>query len=217
MTFQVTVVNYGAGNILSVTRALAHVGAEAVVTDDPKTVDKAEKLLLPGVGAFGKAMAELSQRNLVEPLRAYAGSGRPFLGICLGMQLMLERSEEFGNHEGLGLIVGTVLPIPAVTAAGEPHEIPHIGWTELSPPSPERWQGTIFQGLEAGDSMYFVHSFAANPGREEDRLAVVDYNGQTISAAIQRNNLTGIQCHPEKSGPKGLHVLKNFIGSGGPG
>ncbi len=212
----VTVVDYGAGNILSVTRALAHVGAVATVTDDPAAVSAAERILLPGVGAFGKAMDELTKRRLIEPLRAYAASGRPFLGICLGMQLMLEESEEFGKQEGLGLIAGKVLPIPAVTATGERHKIPHIGWNPLLPPTPGRWVGTIFSDLKIGTSMYFVHSFAAQPDQEADRLADVDYNGQRVSAAIQRGNLTGIQCHPEKSGPEGLSVLRNFVASGAP-
>ncbi len=212
----VTVVDYGAGNILSVTRALAHVGALATVSDDPVVVARADRILLPGVGAFGKAMDELAKRRLIEPLRAYAASGRPFLGICLGMQLMLEESAEFGRQEGLGLIAGKVQPIPAVTATGEPHKIPHIGWNVLVPPSPKRWQGTVFEGLKSGDSMYFVHSFAAQPDHQEDRLADVDYNGQKISAAIQKKNLTGIQCHPEKSGATGLHVLRNFVKSCGP-
>ncbi len=210
----VTVVDYGAGNILSVTRALAHVGAHVTVSDDPAAVAAADRILLPGVGAFGKAMDELTKRRLIEPLRAYAKSGRPFLGICLGMQLMLEESAEFGRQEGLGLVAGKVLPIPAVTAAGERHKIPHIGWNGLVPPSPGRWSGTVLEGQQSGISMYFVHSFAAQPDRPEDRLADADYNGQKISAAIGRDNLTGIQCHPEKSGVAGLSVLQNFIKSG---
>jgi imidazole glycerol-phosphate synthase subunit HisH len=212
----VTVVNYGAGNILSVTRALSHVGVDVTITAEPAGVATAERILLPGVGAFGKAMDELAKRELIEPLRAYAKSGRPFLGICLGMQLMLDQSEEFGNQEGLGLIAGKVLPIPNVTASGQPHKIPHIGWSALMPSSPDRWQGSLLQGFAQGDAMYFVHSFGAAAESDQDCLAVADYNGQTITAAVERDNLTGIQCHPEKSGPAGLLVLKNFVNFGGP-
>ena len=207
----VMVVDYGTGNILSVTRALEHVGADAVVTSDPLRIEQADKLLLPGVGAFGRAMENLNRRNLVEPIRAFAASGRPFLGICLGMQLMLDRSEEFGGHEGLGLIAGEVVPIPRTTAGGAAHKIPHIGWNALLPPRPGRWENTVMDGIEAGTGMYFVHSLSANPQNDADRLADTDYNGQLISAAIQRGNLTGLQCHPEKSASAGLCVLKNFV------
>jgi len=207
----ITVVDYGAGNILSVTRALEHVGATTIVTGDPKIVEQAEKLLLPGVGAFGRAMDNLSQRDLIEPIRGHAASGRPFLGVCLGMQLMLNGSEEFGGHEGLGLIPGNVVSIPRTTSHGDPHKIPHIGWNTLLQPQPGRWKNTILDGIDKTIGMYFVHSFSAAPTNETDRLADTDYNGQIISAAIQHENLTGLQCHPEKSGSVGLRVLKNFI------
>jgi len=207
----ITVIDYGAGNILSVTRALEQVGAEAIVSSDPGAVERAEKVLLPGVGAFGRAMEILRRRALVEPIRAHAASGRPFMGICLGMQLMLDGSEEFGGHEGLGLIPGDVVAIPRTTAGGEPHKIPHIGWNVLTQPQPGRWKNTVMDGVEAGTGMYFVHSFTASPANDSDRLADTDYNGRLISAAIQRDALTGLQCHPEKSGSVGLGILKNFV------
>lgn len=207
----VTVIDYGAGNILSVTKAVEHAGARAIVTDRPSVVDKADYLILPGVGAFARAMGELSKRKLVEPIVDFAKSGRPFLGICLGMQLLLEESIEFGRHEGLGLIPGKVEIIPATTAHGKPHKIPHIGWNGLQEPTPNRWNGTLLENLDRGFAMYFVHSYNANPDNAEHVLATSNYHDRIITAAIQRDNLSGFQCHPEKSGAEGLQVLIAFV------
>ena len=207
----VTVVDYGTGNILSVTRALEHVGASTIVTDSPTVIDRAQQILLPGVGAFGKAMEELHSRGLVGPLQDFANSGRPFLGICLGMQLMMEQSNEFGRHEGLGLVSGSVEEIPRNGADGRAHKIPHIGWNALTAPSRERWDESCLRNTAPGTSMYFVHSFTVVPSDIGDRLADTDYDGCKISAAIKRGNLTGFQCHPEKSGPAGLAILSTFI------
>ena len=210
----VTVVDYGAGNILSVTRALAHVGALATVSDDPVVVARADRILLPGVGAFGKAMDELAKRRLIEPLRAYAASGRPFLGICLGMQLMLEESAEFGRQEGLGLIAGKVQPIPAVTATGEPHKIPHIGWNALIPAeNGAAWSASPLAGMAPDTAVYFVHSFGVYPARPEHTLAECDYGGCRFAAAVMRDNIVGFQFHPEKSGAVGLAMIRGFIGT----
>ena len=207
----VTVVDYGTGNILSVTRALEDVGALAVVTDSAAVIDKAERVLLPGVGAFGKAMDELHARGLVQPLSRVANSNRPFLGICLGMQLMMEQSNEFGHHEGLGLILGNVEEIPRTGSDGRPHKIPHIGWNHLTPSAPECWHNSCLRNFTPGTPMYFVHSYAVAPSNEADRLADTDYDGCRITAALKHGNMTGIQCHPEKSGPAGLAVLSAFI------
>lgn len=209
---QVTVVDYGMGNLLSVSRALEHCGAEVLLASDPNLITKAERLILPGVGAFADGMAGLRERGLIEPIRTFAGSGHPFLGICLGMQMMLETSEEFGGHEGLGLIAGKVVAIPLTNVDGRPHKIPHIGWDELVLPFQEiSWAGTILADIEPGTTAYFVHSFTAVPSNLELRLADCNYNGRLISAVIRSEMLYGCQFHPEKSGETGLNILRRFI------
>jgi glutamine amidotransferase len=209
---RVTVIDYGIGNLLSVCRAFAHCGAEVLLTTSPSDVGKAERLVLPGVGAFLKGMEGLSAGGFLEPIRKYSRTRRPFLGICLGMQMMLEVSEEFGVHEGLALIPGNVVAIPPAGTDGKPHKIPHIGWNDLLPPTPETdWKGTILAGIPHGTAVYFVHSFTAAPSRSEHRLAVCDYDGRVISAAIRCGNLYGCQFHPEKSGEAGLKIIRNFL------
>lgn len=212
MTHHVTVIDYGIGNLLNVVRAFEHLGAAVDVTDDPAKVAEAERLVLPGVGAFGDGMAGLSALGLVEPIRRYADRGRPFLGICLGMQMMLDRSEEFGDHPGLGLIPGNVIAIPATTLDGRPQKIPHIGWNALvRTEAGGTWLGTVLNGIEVGASVYFVHSFMAVPNDPAHRLADCDYGGRRISAVIRSGPLYGCQFHPEKSGEVGLCILRNFL------
>lgn len=210
---KVTVIDYGIGNLLSVCRAFEYCGADVLITDSPEMIRQADYLVLPGVGAFADGMEGLRQRRLVEPIQSFALSGRPFLGICLGMQLMMENSEEFGFHEGLALIRGQVVAIPDTCADGTPHKIPHIGWNGLRKPFPAKeWRGTILQDTQMEDAVYFVHSFTCDPEREEDRLADCVYNGRNISAVIKAGALNGCQFHPEKSGPVGLQIIKNFLG-----
>ncbi|RAU23563.1 imidazole glycerol phosphate synthase subunit HisH [Paramagnetospirillum kuznetsovii] len=214
MTVNVTVVDYGVGNLLSVTRALAHVGAAPVLSSDPAVILASEFLVLPGVGAFGAAMMELERRGLTGALRERGRCGRPFLGICLGAQLLLDGSDEFGSHDGLGLISGRVQAVPSTGGDGRTHRIPHIGWADLAEPAPGRWQGTIFQDTRPGTSVYFVHSFHAMPTDPAHLLAVVDYDGIPVTAAIGHGAVTGCQFHPEKSGEAGLRMLHRFAGLG---
>jgi len=212
MTPRVTVIDYGASNLLNVVRALEHCGAEVLLADQPEAVINADRLILPGVGAFAHGMAGLKQRNLVEPLKFFCQKGNPFLGICLGMQMMLDASDEFGHHEGLRLIPGKVIHIPPKGANGEPHKIPHIGWNELQNPGPKgSWSGTLFSRLSPGEPMYFVHSFMAVPEDDRNRLANCDYNGQVVCAAVRSENMTGCQFHPEKSGEAGLKIMKEIL------
>lgn len=212
MTPKVTVIDYGASNLLNVVRALEHCNAEVLLADQPEAVIEADRLILPGVGAFANGMAGLQLKKLVEPIKFFCQKGNPFLGICLGMQLMLDASDEFGHHEGLGLIAGKVIHIPPKGTNGEPHKIPHIGWNELQyPGSSGSWEGTLFARLKPGEPMYFVHSFMAVPDDDNHRLADCDYNGQTICAAIRSENITGCQFHPEKSGEAGLKIMKEFL------
>ena len=215
MTRTVTVVDYGIGNLLSVTRAVERCGGKPVLSGDPKAVAAAETLILPGVGAFADGMAGLRQRDLVEAVHAFVATGRPMLGICLGMQMLLEESTEFGISDGLGSIGGRVTEIPGVGTDGAAHKVPHIGWAEIRPPegrAADWWAGSILDGLEPGSAVYFVHSFTAWPSDEANRLADADYDGCRLSAAVRRDNVYGTQFHPEKSGPTGLRILDTFLG-----
>jgi glutamine amidotransferase len=207
----VTVIDYGASNLLNVVRALEHCGAGVEVTQSPEKVAAAGKLVFPGVGAFGDCMDALNARGLVDPIRRYVAENRPFLGICVGMQVMFEAGYEFGEHKGLGIIGGRVARIPDRGSDGSAHKIPHIGWGELREAAP--WGGTVLEPL-AGDkphSVYFVHSYHGTPTDPADLLATADYNGIAICAAVRRGNAYGCQFHPEKSGEAGLAVLKQYL------
>lgn len=209
---QVTIVDYGMGNLFSVARALEKCGAESVLGAKPETVHKAQCLVLPGVGAFKNGMEGLAQRGLIEPLREFAGSGKPFLGICLGMQMLFDMSEEFGQHVGLGVIPGRVVAIPPTGVDGRPHKIPHIGWNELiRPESTPDWENGLLRGLTSPCSVYFVHSFTAIPADPRHQLANCLYNGCVVSAAVKSGAVYGCQFHPEKSGLVGLRIVKNFL------
>jgi glutamine amidotransferase len=209
----VTVIDYGIGNLFSVRRGFEKCGAEVRFAETAADVAAAERLVLPGVGAFADGMAGLRERGLDEAVRRYAASGKPLLGICLGMQMLLTRSEEFGSNEGLGLIAGNVVAIPATTIAGLPHKIPHIGWTALEPAAESDWQSSIFANTAPGSAAYLVHSFTAVPTDSRHRLADCHYNGRLISAAIRAGNVYGCQFHPEKSGTVGLQILDGFLRS----
>ncbi len=208
----VVVMDYGVGNLLSVGRALEQCGATVAVTADQKALLAAPRVILPGVGAFANAMAELRRKGLDAVVREIAARGIPLLGICLGMQMLLEESEEFGVTEGLSLIPGRVVPVPARTAQGHPQKIPHIGWNGLVfPEGRKSWAGTLLRTLKPGAAVYFVHSFMAQPADPAHRIADCLYGGVPISAVIGRGNVFGCQFHPEKSGPVGLMMLRAFL------
>ena len=212
MSKKVTVIDYGMGNLFSVCRAIESQGGEPIITADAQAILSAERLILPGVGAFENGMNELKQRNLVDPVREFAKNGRPFLGICLGMQMMLDVSEEFGNHEGLGLIPGKVSLISKLSKNGGAMKVPHIGWNGLKPcPRGAPWKDSILNQVEVGASVYFVHSFAAFPKDPAHYLAAVDYGGHDITAAIASRNIYGCQFHPERSGEIGLKIMQKFL------
>ena len=203
----IAIIDYGMGNLRSVEKALHKLGHDAVVTSDPAVVAAAERVILPGVGAFGAAMANLTRAEPgAEPLAAAvkdaARSGRPFLGICLGMQLLLSESEELGRHEGLGLIPGRVVRFQP---NGRPVKVPHMGWNELRFPRPS----PLFAGLEDGVSVYFVHSYYCRPQDAAVEAAVCDHGGP-FCAALATENVYAVQFHPEKSGAVGLRILDNF-------
>jgi imidazole glycerol-phosphate synthase subunit HisH len=208
---KVTVIDYGIGNLYSVSRALERCGAEVLVSSGPAAIEAAPRLVLPGVGAFADGMQGLRDRQLVEPIARYAASGRPLMGICLGMQMLATVSEEFGEHAGLGLIPGRVRPVPAADLDGRRHKIPHIGWSALQPPPGKDWRDSILEDTTVGSAVYLVHSFAVGPDNPAHCLAECHYGGHAIAAAIQRGAITGCQFHPEKSGEVGLQILRRFL------
>ena len=212
MTNKVTILDYGMCNLLNVARALQHVGADITVTEDAKEAAAANRLVVPGVGAFRDSVREVKSRGFDDLIRSFIGSGRPFLGICVGMQMLFDASEEFGVHEGLAILPGRVMAVPNVASDGTTLRVPHIGWNPLVTPDGGRsWQGTLLNSY-AGQSpaVYFVHSFAAFPSNPADRLADCLYGSQRICAAVQRDNLMATQFHPERSGEIGLETLKTF-------
>ncbi len=198
----VAIVDYGVGNLFSLKSSLSAIGAQVLVTDDPAALAAADRILLPGVGAFGDAAEKLRERGLFEPLRVLAKQGKPLLGICLGMQLLFERGFEYGEHEGLGLIEGEVRPIAEVIPSEL--KIPHIGWNALHLTR----DNPLWRYLKAGDCVYFVHSFY---GKNTDGsvIATAEY-GAPLTAAVARGNVYGCQFHPEKSGAVGLSILRAF-------
>lgn len=207
----ILIVDYGRGNLFSLGQALRHLGVEHRISDKPEELGSAERIIFPGVGAFGDAMKGLRERGLVAPLLAAARAGTPILGICVGCQLLLSRGEEFGNHEGLGLIPGTVsrLPSPRMGDAAA-IRIPNVGWRSLD----VRPGASMFGAMARGQAMYFVHSFAPRPENIAHVAATIAVNGEDVPVAVQRDNVVGVQFHPEKSGPAGLALLAGFLESG---
>jgi len=202
----IAIIDYGMGNLRSVQKGFEKVGFEAVVTADPQVVLEAERVVLPGVGAFGDCMRNLEQGGFVEPILKVIQDGRPFLGICVGMQMLLTDSTEFGLTRGLDIIPGHVLRFPDNMAAnGERLKVPHMGWNQLSIKS----AAPIFKGIEDGVNVYFVHSYYEMPDDEAAIAATSEY-GLTFCAALWKDNIVATQFHPEKSQEIGLRILKNF-------
>jgi glutamine amidotransferase len=208
-----TIIDYGLGNLRSVQRAFAHCGISANISTDADEIESAPGVVLPGVGAFAKGMSGLTNAGLIPTIRDYINGGRPFLGICLGMQMLFDSAQEFGQHAGLGIIPGEVRLIPSLSPNGNPHKIPHIGWNSLAQPEENGlvdWSDTILSQVNQGESVYFVHSYAAHPADFRTRLADTWYNGQRIAAAVRKGNVYGCQFHPEKSADVGLRIIKEF-------
>ena len=198
------IIDYGVGNLFSLRRSLEYVGAQAVVSGDEAVLRSAEKLILPGVGAFGDAAAKLRATGLDRLVLEEAAAGKPLLGICLGMQLLFEESEEYGLHKGLGLLPGRVVAMEGRLPAGLP--IPHIGWNGLTLTNPAC---PLFRDTKDGDCVYFVHSYYAE-GCGDALAATAEY-GRDLTATVWRDNVCGCQFHPEKSGPVGLAMLRAFV------
>lgn len=197
----IAIVDYGVGNLYSLKSSFSKIGEECIVSGDPKEISDADRIILPGVGAFGDAAIKLKEKRLDETIIKLAAQGKPLLGICLGMQLLFDKSYEYGEHRGLGLIAGQVRPL---SERIEGLKIPHIGWNTLK----FTQNSPLFYGLKDGDYVYFVHSYYAECG-DQNLIATTDY-GFDVTAAVQNKNVYGVQFHPEKSGDTGLKILKNF-------
>jgi glutamine amidotransferase len=194
------IVDYGSGNLRSVQKAFEHVGVEAVVGADPRGMAQAAGLVLPGVGAFGAAMVQLRDRDLADPLLERIGAGVPFLGVCLGLQLLFESSEEDPGIPGLGLVRGDVRALPSTV------KVPHIGWNQVETLS----CSDLMDGIPDGSAFYFVHGYVAVPRSPGDVLAMTDYDGVTFASAVEVDNVAAVQFHPEKSSTLGLRFYRNF-------
>jgi glutamine amidotransferase len=202
----ITIIDYGMGNLRSVQKGFERLGFTAKVTSDPGDVERAGKLVLPGVGAFRDCMDNLRSGGFVEPIKQHIEDGRPFLGICLGLQLLFTESEEFGRHQGLGIIPGRVVRFPSeMRQGGEELKVPHMGWNQITVCR----EAPIFKGVADGSSVYFVHSYYVVPEDEGVVATVTDY-GISFCSSIWRDNVMATQFHPEKSQQVGLAILKNF-------
>ena len=198
----IAIIDYGVGNLFSLRSSLNKIGADTVVTADPAVIANADKLILPGVGAFADAAKKLRDSGLDKVIKAEAAAGKPIMGICLGMQMLFEKSYEYGEHEGLGLLKGSVVPMEGSIPANL--KIPHIGWNALK----FEKESKLFKYIKEGDCVYFVHSFYAS-GCEDSLIATAEY-GKDLTAAVAKDNVMGCQFHPEKSGDVGLNILRAF-------
>ena len=206
MSTHVTIIDYGLGNLHSVANALKYLGATVSYAENSAAILKADRIILPGVGAFADGMRNLHERDQVSALREYAKSGRPLLGICLGMQLLFEESDEFGITPGLGIIPGRVEAIPAAGV-----KVPHVGWNRMLPAYNGAWENTLLANTPIQTHAYFVHSFVARPIHSAHLIAVTNYGAHQLTAAVTAGAIAGFQFHPEKSGVAGLSMLRSFL------
>jgi imidazole glycerol-phosphate synthase subunit HisH len=205
----IAVIDYGAGNLRNVCKALEHIGAQLVLTSDVHELERADKIVLPGVGAFADCLHGLQMRNLSEPLRQIALNGKPLLGICVGMQLLFDVGEEMGQWPGLGLIAGKVVRFNFGAQAGDSAthlKVPHIGWNQIEPTR----EHALLKGVPAGSYAYFVHSYYPVVANAGDVIATTNY-GYDFASVVAKDRIWGIQFHPEKSQDVGLQMLRNFV------
>ncbi len=201
----IAIIDYGVGNIFSLASSFEYIGAEAVLTADPEIIRAADRIVLPGVGAFGDAAKKLRERGMADIVLEQAKAGKPLLGICLGMQLLFEKSFEYGEHRGLGLIPGKVVTMEGVVP--DSYKVPHIGWNGLHFPK-DKEKSPIFKYLKEGDFVYFVHTYYGTDCADSV-IASCEY-GAELTAAVARDNVYGVQFHPEKSGETGMKILRAF-------
>lgn len=209
MSKKICIIDYQLGNLFSVNQALKNIGLDVVISSNKADIESAHAVVLPGVGAFGDAMRNLHSLNLIEPIISAINNGKPFLGICLGLQLLFSESEEFGFTKGLGVIEGRVKRFNNVNNEGELRKVPQIAWNQILNSNSREWEKTVLQNINPGTYMYFVHSFYVEP-HEDIELSSTNYDGQIYTSSILKNNIFACQFHPEKSASEGLKIYKNW-------
>lgn len=207
---RVAIVDYGLGNLFSIQQACKHVGIDAIVTSDARVIKDSAALILPGVGAFGDALNYLQKSNLIQPIKDFVTSGKSFLGICLGMQLMFTESEEFGSHQGFNLIPGKIVKFPILDKNTNKVKVPQIQWNQITKNTDANWQNSPLHTISEKIFVQFVHSYYAIPDIKEHILSYTEYAGIRYASSVIKNNLTGFQFHPEKSGIEGLKMYENW-------
>ena len=222
--YKVAIIDYGLGNLFSIQQALVYVGLPSIIASSWNEISKADAIILPGVGAFGDSIKALKKLDLIEPLKEVVEVGKPLMGICLGLQLLMKESCEFGVHEGLGIVDGSVVPFENPMDGSEKLKVPQIGWNRIYPESREtttsyeknmhafdRWQESPFTEIKYGEYMYFNHSFYAQLSDNQDVLSYSKYGNIWFCSSLLKRNIFACQFHPERSGPQGLQIYKHFI------
>ncbi|MEW7289530.1 imidazole glycerol phosphate synthase subunit HisH [Aquimarina sp. 2304DJ70-9] len=207
--FKLTIIDYGSSNLYSVINACKTFGIDPVVSNDHAIIKSSDAVILPGVGAFNEAMSSLEKLDLIEPIKEFVHSGKPFMGICLGLHLLFERSEEFGDTKGLGLVKGSIKKFPSDKEQNL--KVPQIAWNKINSVNNNNWEKSPFATIQEGTFMYFVHSFYADAEDPEVILSETEYNNVTYCSSILKNNIFATQFHPEKSGDLGLEIYKNWF------
>ena len=205
---KIVIVDYGIGNVRSICNAFSYHGINPILSNKSEVILDADGLVLPGVGAFSHAMKNLTKFNLVDIIKDYAETCKPLIGICLGMQLLLEGSEEFGYTDGIGLIKGKVVRLPTKNLSQ--FKLPNVGWFEIKP-NEVKWEKTILNEIDLNSEMYFVHSFASRVSNQNEILSLTDFSDFSFCSSLKKGNIYGCQFHPEKSSKTGLKIIKNFI------
>jgi len=208
---RIVIIDYDCGNLFSLQGALSELKVPSIITRDVDEIKKADKIILPGVGAFGDGIGHIHEFGLFDVLLKAASSGKPMLGICLGMQLLMRESFEFGHHQGFGFIDGTVTRLSEQNSQGGVVKVPHIGWNAVNFPQSEETRSTYLKKIPPGTYVYFLHSFFVTPDNPKYAVGITEYGENKFCSIIQKENILGFQFHPEISGPMGLKLLENFV------
>lgn len=211
MDIKVVIIDYGLGNLFSINNACKLVGLNTIISKNIDVINNADAVILPGVGAFGDAMNSLNNNNLTESILNFVKTGKPFLGICLGMQLLFSESEEFGTNKGLNLIKGRVVKFPSIKNNGEKIRVPQIQWNQIYSEDNNRWNNSPLKNIAEGSYMHFVHSYFAIPEDTNEILTYTEYEGIKYASAVKKDNIIGIQFHPEKSAKEGIKIYQNWV------